>query len=350
LTHDLVDKHVIGGFARDDRFAYPSIFVGGLITITPSVLVEAGIQSGKYPVETRTIRSLLGDYLEHQGRQDIAEDTGAFELRVLHFRRTFVEKMFAIHGKVERFRTDGERVGRNSRHYADLYVLGEKDEVLQMLKSAEYADICKDYDEKSRQYVANSYRPPQGLRFRDSPALFPAADLRRELERDYDALKVQLFRDDRDEHAAFLYAGRHETAAGSRLLVRRVVPVADADFGPSDRGAYRQVSARAVARAALECDEAGLCLLWAHSHPLSGSSVDFSGDDLRAHAYAHPALIDMTHGRPVAGLIFGKASVAGEIWTRDAAPARLAVMAVLRSLRTSIRRSASSQRGIGRPA
>jgi hypothetical protein len=187
LTHDLVDKHVIGGFARDDRFAYPSIFVGGLITITPSVLVEAGIQSGKYPVETRTIRSLLGDYLEHQGRQDIAEDTGAFELRVLHFRRTFVEKMFAIHGKVERFRTDGERVGRNSRHYADLYVLGEKDEVLQMLKSAEYADICKDYDEKSRQYFANSYRPPQGLRFRDSPALFPAADLRRELERDYDA-------------------------------------------------------------------------------------------------------------------------------------------------------------------
>lgn len=74
---------------------------------------------------------------ERQGTQDIAEDTGSFDLRVMHFRRTFVEKMFATDGNVERFRTDAERVGRNSRHYADLYVLAEKDEVLKMLKSAE---------------------------------------------------------------------------------------------------------------------------------------------------------------------------------------------------------------------
>lgn len=99
--------------------------------------------------------------------RDRRED-GAFDLRVLHFRRTFVEKMFAIHGKVERFRTEAARVGRNSRHYADLYVLAEKDEVLQMLNSDEYADICKDYDEKSRRFFANSYRPPRGLHFRDS--------------------------------------------------------------------------------------------------------------------------------------------------------------------------------------
>ena len=71
---------------------------------------------------------------------------------------------------------------------------------------------------------------------------------------------------------------------------------------------------RAVARAALECDELGLCLLWAHSHPHSGDAVDFSPDDLAAHAYAHPALIDMTHDRPVAGLVFGENAVAGEIW------------------------------------
>ncbi len=149
------------------------------------------------------------------------------------------------------------------------------------------------------------------------------------LERDYDALQAQLFRDDEDEHAAFLYAGLHETTRGRRLLVRHVVPVADADFGPSDRGAYRQVAARAVARAALDCDEAGLCLLWAHSHPLSNRCVDFSSDDLRAHAYAHPALIDMTHGRPVAGLVFGKASVAGEIWTPGAAPERLTSLRIV---------------------
>jgi hypothetical protein len=87
------------------------------------------------------------------------------------------------------------------------------------------------------------------------------------IERDYDVLHQHLFQGERDEHAAFLYAGLMETTTGRRLLVRRVVPVADADFGPSNRGAYRQVSARAVARAALECDAHGLCLLWAHSHP-----------------------------------------------------------------------------------
>lgn len=148
-------------------------------------------------------------------------------------------------------------------------------------------------------------------------------------ERDYDALHAHLFQEDRDEHAAFLYAGLMETPGGSRLLVRRVVPVADGDFGPSNRGAYRQIAARTVARAALECDADGLCLLWAHSHPGSGAAVEFSPGDLDAHAYAHPALIDMTRGRPVAGLVLGEYSAAGEIWAPDASPVRLESLRVV---------------------
>jgi hypothetical protein len=155
------------------------------------------------------------------------------------------------------------------------------------------------------------------------------------LERDYHALQRQLFRADRDEHAAFLYAGLAETELGRRLLVRRVVPVADHEFVPSNRGAYRQIVPRAVARAANECDELGLCLLWAHSHPLSGDSVEFSPDDLAAHAYAHPALIDMTHDRPVTGLVFGENAVAGEIWAAGEEPTRLTSLRVVgRNLKT----------------
>lgn len=149
------------------------------------------------------------------------------------------------------------------------------------------------------------------------------------LERDYRSLHRHLFQPDGDEHAAFLYAGLAETDAGRRLLVRRVQPVADHEFIPSERGAYRQITPRAVARAALECDDLGLCLLWAHSHPLSRDHVDFSPDDLAAHRYGHPALIDMTHGRPVAGLVFGQAAVAGEVWTPDRAPARLESLRVI---------------------
>jgi molybdopterin/thiamine biosynthesis adenylyltransferase len=148
-------------------------------------------------------------------------------------------------------------------------------------------------------------------------------------ERDYESLRRHLFQDDRDEHAAFLYAGLMETEAGQRLLVRRVVSVAGADFGPSDRGAYRQVSARAVARAAIECDAEGLCLLWAHSHPGAGDAVEFSPDDLNSHAYAHPTLIDLTHARPVGGLVLGDRSVAGEIWSPENAPARIESLRVV---------------------
>lgn len=51
---------------------------------------------------------------------------------------------------------------------------------------------------------------------------------------DYERLNAWLHRADRDEHAAFLYAGEMVTAHERCLLVRRVVPVADRDFGTGD--------------------------------------------------------------------------------------------------------------------
>lgn len=142
-------------------------------------------------------------------------------------------------------------------------------------------------------------------------------------QRDYESLQAHLHQRDQDEHAAFLYAGEMYTPHGHRLLVRRVVAVADADFGPSDRGAYRQVSARAITRAAIECEADGQRLLWAHSHPGARRRVGFSEDDLATHRRAHPHLIDMTGGRTVASLVMGTASMAGEVWTPDGQVATL---------------------------
>jgi len=193
LNHDKNESKSFGGFGRSDRFAYERTFDSRVFTIAPWVLVEAGVQSGREPKETRRISSLIGEYATRIGQATMALDTGSFVMQVLHFRRTFVEKMFAIHGKVMRFMEDGTRIGRDARHYADLYVLAAQPDVRAMLTNAEYERIRMDYDANSRKYFAKSYRPPENLRFKSSAALFPTDELRSELQRDYDSDVKPLF-------------------------------------------------------------------------------------------------------------------------------------------------------------
>ncbi len=141
--------------------------------------LEPGVQSGRQPTEARQISSIVGDMLTVDGaanQLDVSE-LEPFSMTLLHFRRTFVEKLFAIHGKVERLKQEGVPLGRDVRHYAGLFVLAGRPEVLDMLASPEYESIRLDYDEKSRAYFANSHRPPKGLRFASSDAMFPSEDL-----------------------------------------------------------------------------------------------------------------------------------------------------------------------------
>ena len=108
-------------------------------------------------------------------------------MRLLHFRRTFVEKMFAIHGKVEAFKTTGQPIGGYARHYYDLFCLAERPEVLAMLRSDEYATIKADYDRISRSYFPKSYVPPPDMSFATSDALFPSPDLRAAIATTFEA-------------------------------------------------------------------------------------------------------------------------------------------------------------------
>jgi hypothetical protein len=52
-----------------------------------------------------------------------------------------VEKMFAIHSKVELLKRDKQPLGSYARHYYDLYQLSGHPEVGTMLRSAEYIAI-----------------------------------------------------------------------------------------------------------------------------------------------------------------------------------------------------------------
>lgn len=102
-------------------------------------------------------------------------------------RRTFVEKLFAIHSKVELLKRDGQPLGTYARHYYDLHQLAAQGEVTEMLNSPEYADIKTDYDRISRTHFPRGYFHPEGMSFARSDALFPLGELAAAIGAEYEA-------------------------------------------------------------------------------------------------------------------------------------------------------------------
>jgi Nucleotidyl transferase AbiEii toxin, Type IV TA system len=100
FTFVAAESKTIGGFGRNDRFSYAQRF-GGTGEVANRVLLEAGTASGREPTTVVELHSYLGQFLEETQTSLGADDEERFPMRLLHFRRTFVEKMFAIHGKVE---------------------------------------------------------------------------------------------------------------------------------------------------------------------------------------------------------------------------------------------------------
>ncbi len=178
------ESQTVGGFGRADRFSYPQVF-GGAGEIANRVVVEAGCASGREPTSVVRIRSYLAQFLSEIHATLGAEDEGSFSVRTLHFRRTFVEKLFAIHGRVELCGRDGLPLGSHARHYYDLFCLASRVEVRDMLLSEEYGTIKADYDRISRKHFPRSYFPPVNLSFANSDALFPGGDLARRIEAEY---------------------------------------------------------------------------------------------------------------------------------------------------------------------
>jgi predicted nucleotidyltransferase component of viral defense system len=179
------ESRTIGGFGRSDYFEYVQR-LSSVGDIRNRLLVEVGTASGREPTENVPIQSYLSRFLQDVGISLGAEDENPFEMRLLHFRRTFVEKMFAIHAKVESFKKTGLGIGGYARHYYDLFCLAKRAEVLQMLQSNEYHEIKDDYDRISREHFNAGYIPPQDMSFRNSEALFPPLHLESSLGSEFD--------------------------------------------------------------------------------------------------------------------------------------------------------------------
>lgn len=130
----------------------------------------------------------------------------------------------------------------------------------------------------------------------------------------FNKLDGHLFPGDQDEHGAVIIAGICETSRGTRLLARDVILAKDGvDYVPGTRG-YRALTAKFVAEVSHTCSTRNLCYLAVHCHG-GEDQVAFSTDDLASHERGYPALLDITRGGPVGGLVFAQNAVAGDIWT-----------------------------------
>ena len=125
-----------------------------------------------------------------------------------------------------------------------------------------------------------------------------------------------LFPGDRDEYGAILRAGIVRNGSSLRLLVQHVQP---AEFGTdyvAGRYGYRALTPTFIHREILRCRDAGLAYLAVHNHG-SDRHVEFSRVDLESHERGYPALLDIGRGVPVGALVYGRRSVAADIWLPD---------------------------------
>ena len=176
----------IDNIARSTRHRYDSAFEKGG-AIQSSVLLEIGIQSGTYPTEERQIRSLLAEVLIEAGVKDLGEDGQAFPMQLLHYKRTVIEKMFALHDKVERGVIDENKpIGTYARHYYDTYQLLQQQDVQEMFEQHDHIEICKSYRELTQRYFP-AQRLPAHMNLNDSRALFPNQNLARQFSAEYKA-------------------------------------------------------------------------------------------------------------------------------------------------------------------
>jgi hypothetical protein len=165
----------------------------------------------------------LGQFLRETGATLDAEDEGSFPMRLPHFRRTFVEEMFAIHARVELLKREGRPLGTYARHYYDLFQLAAQPEVQAMLMAEEYREIKTDYDRIGRAHFARNYFHPEDMRFAASDALFPPPALAAVIAPAYeaqcvrrDALPVRLGRPD----SAPMRSASSGSIAASASIVR----------------------------------------------------------------------------------------------------------------------------------
>lgn len=134
--------------------------------------------------------------------------------------------------------------------------------------------------------------------------------------RHFDELTSHLFPGDRDEHGAVLLAGMSQTPEGLVLLVREVHRAVEGEDYVEGTVGYRALSPRFIHRLITHARDQRLVYLAVHNHD-TDLSVAFSRIDRESHERGYPALLQIARGMPVGALVFGRRSIAADVWLPD---------------------------------
>ena len=142
------------------------------------ILFEAGYRGSADAAVKRTIRSMVAEYAKDKGQQDLAEDLRDFEIELQDLRRTFVEKLFAIHAAYAK-----DLANNRMRHYYDLSRLCGVEEIQSYVGTGAYRACVADVKGICRDSFPDQ-AVPEGDSFKDSRA-FQVSETFAELERNY---------------------------------------------------------------------------------------------------------------------------------------------------------------------
>ena len=153
----------------------------------PRLKIELGARSALNPNSSHTITPYIADELPDWS-------FGVENIRVITPQRTYWEKLLILHGLYcgyrdeQRLPTDKERI---SRHYYDVAMITETETGKSALSDTDLLDSVREHNLIAFRQAWKRFKEavPGSLR------LVPQAELRRVIERDYDAMQDMIFGD-----------------------------------------------------------------------------------------------------------------------------------------------------------
>ena len=166
------------GVSRTVVYLYDSMS-DNLTGLGKSILFEAGYRGSTDGAVRKSIQSWVAEYATEKAETNLADDLSSFEIDLQNIRRTFVEKLFAIHAA---YMVD--RCANRTRHYYDTYKMSSLDEITVFVGTKEYRECVLDVRNISQESFPGQPLP-DGDSFATSPAFSPSSGDFSTLEKHY---------------------------------------------------------------------------------------------------------------------------------------------------------------------